>query len=57
MDLNHPFYYSPSWYIIVRKECGTLSQTTLYHHIRLYYNPLRIYKAATIKSFVQKFNH
>ena len=57
MDLDSLFYYSPSWCIIVCKECGTVPQTTLYHHIRLYHNPLRIYKPTAIKSFVQKFNH
>ncbi|KAL6406139.1 hypothetical protein AUP68_10702 [Ilyonectria robusta] len=57
MDLDNLFYHNSLWRIIICKECKTVPQTDLSHHIRLYHNPMRIHKSATIKSFVQTFDH
>lgn len=57
MGLNDLFYYSSLWRIVVCRECGTVSQTDLYHYICLYHNPLQVYTRAVINSFVQIFNY
>lgn len=57
MDLDKLFYYNSLWRIIICKECGTVPQTDLHRHIRLYHDSMHIYKPAIIKSFVRKFDH